>query len=129
MATFKTNDRISLTRIIEFVCNLDLSIVWEITIKKYVKNRTLQQNKLMWKWHGIMANEVGCTAKDWHQEMMRQFLTAKFYTINGKTQERAKSTKDLNVREFSEFLQHIDRHCSSFHGVLLPCPSDIQLNN
>lgn len=126
MATFKTSDRPSLTRIIEFICNLDLSVVWEVTIKRYVKNRTLQQNRLMWKWHGIMGNEIGCTADDWHQEMMNMFLPPKFYTIDDIAKERAKSTKKLTVKEFTEYLEHIDRHCASFHGVMLPRLEDMQ---
>jgi len=128
MATFRTSDKPSLTRIIEFICNLDLTVVWEIKIKRFVKNRTLQQNNLYWKWNGIMGQEIGCSSDDWHQDMMDMFLPPKFYTIKGVAKEKAKSTKKLTVKEFTEYLEHIDRHCASFHAVMLPRPEDMQRN-
>lgn len=128
MAKFRVNEHVGNHKCIDFICNLDLNQRWLVTVEKEKNNRSLAQNRMYWQWNGIMGNEIGCTADDWHQEMMRMFLPSKFYTISGKTEERAKSTKKLTVKEFTEYLEHIDRHCASFHGAVLPHPEDTQRN-
>ncbi len=112
-------------RVCIFINGLELSKPWDIGVKKYVKNRTLPQNKLYWKWNGILGQSIGNTANEIHVHLMDEFLPQKFVVVNGKESPIPKSTKVLNVKEFTEYLDHIYRHAASFHGLILPVPDEL----
>jgi hypothetical protein len=99
---------------------------WQIDIKPYKKNRTLAQNNLMWLWFTVIGNDLGYTEKEMYYLMTDKFLLEIEYKgLDGEVKKRRQGTSDLKVKEFTVFLEHVDRWAVSEMGIVLPCPSDI----
>tara|TARA_R110000737_G_scaffold201430_1_gene220806 strand:- start:1638 stop:2060 length:423 start_codon:yes stop_codon:yes gene_type:complete len=117
---------------------VDLDGSVEVVIRPYKKNRSFEQNRLYWKWIGIIADEIGDTQIAMHEIFKRKFLVpilaieAPFYNLlmvvaNGGTEDDRKelsrliSTSRLPIREFSLYLDQIDKHAASL-SIALPQP-------
>ena len=126
----------------ELVCDiiqgLDFDPLHEITIKPAKKERSISQNALYWKWLTILANEYGDSKEDRHfyykgkflvhifmrdDESYLEMITAiKLVKKQGMTAEyeslkkqviKMTSTTDCSVKQFSEFLNEIEKHAVS----------------
>ena len=105
---------------IERVQALNISTVWDISIKPYKKNRSLEQNALMWKLYGILGSELGYTPDEMHEALMRINLMPNIVdTIDGPVE--VYSTKKLKVKPMAEYLDSIYRFAAE-HGIKLPMP-------
>jgi len=105
---------------IDRIAALNISTAWDITIKPYKKNRSLEQNALMWKWLTLIGNELGYTKDEMHETFMRKFLPPiTVNTIDGPAE--VYSTKPLKVKEMAEYLNHIDQFAAEY-GIALPLP-------
>ena len=102
---------------------LNLETVWEVSIKPYRRNRSLEQNSLMWKWYGIIAADTGYTNDEIHEELMRKHLTPTCVNTPSGPVE-VYSTKKLKVREMTEYLEGIERTATGM-GIALPRPEDL----
>jgi len=101
---------------------LDIATVYEVTIKPYKRNRSLEQNSLMWKWYSIIANDLGYTTEEIHEEFMRKLLTPTIVkTPSGMVE--VYSTKKLKVKEMTAYLEGIERTATEM-GIALPRPYD-----
>ena len=127
----------------------------EIIIRERKVDRSLAQNSLYWKWVSIAGPDFGYTSDEMHDEFRIRFL-AKIYEANpdrhpalietlrnlrivarenkqlGLALHRqyilgAISTTDASVKEFTEYLDRIDKH-SAENDVRLPLPADIGLD-
>ena len=114
------------------ILKLDLEKPWDITIKPYVKKRSLDQNALYWKWLTIIHNETGQDLDDVHEILMRKFLEPRkvghlaraIVTQNENgTPFETWSTKRLTTAQFSEYLEKILAWASDF-GISLPLPEE-----
>ena len=101
---------------------LNKDTVWEVSIKPYKKNRSLEQNALMWKWYDILGADLGYTTEEVHEEMMRKLLTPVCINTPSGVVE-VYSTRKLKVKEMAEYLQGIERTATEM-GIGLPRPSD-----
>jgi len=108
-------------RVIATLTALDLDTLWTVEIAPYKKNRTLEQNALMWKYTDALGKHFGYSKDDMHEETMRLFLTPKSYVgMDGEIRE-VYSTKNLPVGEMSDFIDHLYQ-LGAENGVLLPVP-------
>jgi len=127
----------------------------EVIIRESSGNRSLAQNALYWKWMGIAGQDMGWEPDELHDEMRVLFLS-KIFEENperhpalietlgnlrivarsdralGVTLHRqyilgAVSTTDASVKEFTAYLNRIDKHCAE-NGIVLPLPADIGLD-
>ena len=112
-------------RVIDVLMALDLTKRWRVVIEPEKKRRSLNQNALMWKWHGIVAEATGHTANEIHEWAKLTFLPPAFITIDGKTVEIRKSTTDLDTREMSRFMDNYNAWAASEMGLVLPHPDDM----
>lgn len=104
-----------------------------VDIKEYRKNRTNSQNRLMWKWYGIIGDHVGMKPEEIHECMKARVLGVEEYTLPrfflGKDQGvprkllRPKSSTALNTKEMSEFMNAIEVLARSL-DIVLPYPDD-----
>ena len=101
---------------------LDIATVYEVTIKPYKRNRSLEQNSLMWKWYSIIADDLGYTTEEIHEEFMRKLLIPiTMQTPSGLVE--VYSTKKLKVKEMTAYLEGIERTATDM-GIALPRPYD-----
>ena len=92
--------------------------LFELTIKPYKKNRSLEQNALYWKWMMICADELGYTKEGMHQTFMRELLAPIIIdTPSGDVMEY--STRKLNVKEMATYMEQVSFTASEY-GVKLP---------
>lgn len=69
--------------------------------------RTLSQNKLYWKYLGIIEDETGNNADYLHELFRRTLLPPKFITVMGKEIKIPMSTTDLDSKEFTIYMDKI----------------------
>ena len=123
--TFILRDEAIRQHAIEFISKLDLKTVWQITIARHRKNRSLNQNSLLWKWYGEIAQDTGNTADDIHEFCKQKFLAPAFIELNGETKEIRRTTTKLNTKEMSEFMNQVEAWAASELGIALPRPEDL----
>jgi hypothetical protein len=112
-------------RAINKIKSLNLDKPWSVDIKPYKKNRSLAQNKLYFMWMKIIGDEIGYTSEEIHAIMADRFLTTEFVEYGGNKIKRDKSTSKLNTKEFTEYLESIDRWAAGEMGIVLPSPEDL----
>lgn len=117
-------DTDGLKRFLHIISNLNLDKVWQLEWKEYVKSRSAEQNSLMWMWNAIMGGEIGCTKDDAHEYIMRELLVPKIKEVKGKIIETY-STKGMNVKEMTNYLNMYHTWAGADMGVNLPLPSDM----
>lgn len=95
-----------------------------ITLKKYRKKRTDQQNRY---FYGVVvkviAEELGYSPKEMAKIIKGQFLV----TRGDDGFPRVWSTTELNTKRFEEFLEAVRRHYSSEFGIYVPLPNEIEM--
>ena len=83
----------------------------KITVEEANDTRRKAQNRLLWLWHNeYVVHRYNCAGEvfgplAWHEVFKEQFIgTDEPVKIKGKWIIRAKSTTDLNVKEFALML-------------------------
>ena len=112
-------------RVIRHINALNTDKPWMIDIKLYKKNRSLAQNKLYFMWMKVIGDSIGYTSEEMHAIMADKFLTTEFVEYGGDRIKRDKSTSRLNTKEFTEYLEKIDRWAASEMGIALPSPEEL----
>jgi hypothetical protein len=103
---------------------LPLDPVHVVTIKEDKPNRSVAQNRFMWKLFEIIGDFHGYTKDQTHREMMVLFLTPDVYTgLDGQVRE-IYSTSNLKVGPMSEFLEHLLQHGAEW-GLIMPMPGEV----
>lgn len=94
----------------------------QVEIKSLLNSRSQQQNRYMWGIvYKIIGDELGMTSEEVHEVYKEKFLSYK-KEIKGKFYTFTKSTTELNVVEFGEYLDKVIRHASSELGLIIPEP-------
>lgn len=91
--------------------------------------RTLQQNKFMW---GVVLKQIseqaqvgglGADAEGWHRYYKVMFLGYRFRKVRVPGKKRPsvtrelRSTKDLSVKAFAEYIDQVQAHAATTFGV------------
>lgn len=87
-----------------------------IEIKKWVKDRTYDQNRLLWKYYEIICESTGDDANSTHEFLKRKLLPPRFITVMNKTIKIPASTTKLSTIEMTNYLDKI----SALTGVQIP---------
>ena len=112
---------------VKAILDLDLEKPWDITIKPYVKKRSLDQNSLMHMWEQQIADETGNSKNAVHQRMMEEFLSPYQKIVMGKMTEYYTTTK-LSTAEMSNYLDNIHSFAAAW-GIHLPLPEEMHREN
>ena len=100
----------------------------EITIKKKNKRSTPQNSY----YHGVVVAEVRhglleigyqMTADETHEFLKQKFNSTQIITKDGLVIDVPKSTTELNVSEFSEYIERIARFAAEYLSVVIPMPN------
>ena len=100
---------------------LDITKKHIVVIKRYRKSRTVNQNKLLWMWYNLIADELGYKSEDIHEYYKAQFLTTINIEILGRSCFVPKSTTDLTTEEFGNYLEKIHNHALQIN-IYCPWP-------
>lgn len=125
--------------------NLD-QVPIEVVVHAGACSRSVQQNRLMWKWNSEIGNHMGLTKDETHELLKRKFAKPIFTRDNldyanmveavrvvykrgllleaehlAKEIVRLTSTSDFTTDEFSEYLKDIE-HFAATEGIALSIP-------
>lgn len=104
---------------------LNIEKPWIMELKLYKKNRSLAANRLYWLWIKAIGDEIGYESDELHAIMADKFLPDEVVEYGGKQIKKDKSTSRLNTKEFTEYLEKVDRFAASELGIVLPSPMDV----
>ncbi len=109
--------------VIKAITSLNVGKPWTVEIKRKTKQRSLNQNSLLHKWIGIIAEDTGDS-----QASMKADLKAVFAIIleNKVTQVkfRPMDTSEMTTVQMTEFMDRIYGWATSEMGIILPIPED-----
>ncbi len=98
---------------------------WEVTVKRWRKKRTLNQNALYWKWITEVVDHVsdytGYEKDEVANHCKQEFLPPKIIAIDGK-RSHYRTTTNLSTKEMAEYMDRIYRWASQELGLVLPSP-------
>jgi len=73
-----------------------------------------------------LGGYLGYSREEMHEELALMFLEPITYTgLDGEERTRRTSTTKLNVKQFAEYLEQIDRWAISEQQYSLPKPEDL----
>lgn len=91
-----------------------------IEIKEDKLTRSGAQNDIYWAWISIIGPELGYNKDETHRIMRHKFLKYDTTTDkDGTVVSELRSTTKLKVKDFSEYLNDIDRLMGEY-GIMLP---------
>lgn len=128
MPKYTIHDQDSMNVAIQTIGNLNLDKTFIMDLEPKKDSRSLDQNRLMWKWHGIVGNEIGHIPPETHIIVMKEILAPKHFEYKGEMYAEY-STSKLNIKEMSVFLRDYYIWANAEHGINLPCPEDMHYEN
>jgi hypothetical protein len=90
-----------------------------LEVKKYYKNRSVHQNRLLWDIYRQVSDQTGYETDEVHAQMGQMFLLDE----TGKI-PFVKSTTKLTTQEFSKFIDRIVRYFTVEAGLMIYLPED-----
>ena len=107
------------------IAGLDDGKAWRVSIKPYRKQRTLNQNSMLWAWYALVVDAIeadtGTDKDELHEFFKAKFCKPKAIELAGEWREM-RSTKVLNTAEMSEYMERIYAFCVERIGLALPTP-------
>lgn len=103
----------------------------EMLLQEFQSTRTLAQNRLLWWWmakirkHVLESEGKFYSDKQLYHYFCEMFLPQVVERTMGKIVERQRTSSELNVKEFTEFLTSIEQHCFDQLNFVLPRPEDM----
>lgn len=100
---------------------------WLVQVKEYKSNRSLQQNSFL---HAvplrIICDETGYDIEDMKAYLMGEAFGWEEFEIMGQKRKRPRlSTSELNVEQFSWFMEWIEKWAAEALGLIIPKPNEV----
>ena len=111
--------------VIGYINRLDISKLHTVEVLKKNANRSISQNSLYWLWLTCIESETGTERIDLHEITFKpRYIIPKKVMVLGKEEERV-STKDLDTKQFKEYLDKVQIFASTELSITLPLPEDL----
>ena len=88
---------------------LNLDKPKKVEVDEWKETRRSCANRLYWKWVSIIGDELGYERKEMHRELVYDLLGMETIEVGGKTVETLPSTHDMNVSDFSDYMEKVSR--------------------
>lgn len=113
--------------LLAFIERLPTQVKWRVTIKRYAKPRSNEQNRYLWGVpYKILADATGQPAEDWHEYMLGECFGWEEAEMFGRKKLRPmRRSSKLTTTEFSEFVAFIQQRAAE-HGLYIPDPNEEQ---
>lgn len=115
----------------EYIDELPDGKPFSVVIVRWQSKRTMDQNRLYWLWLNCIAKdgELGYTAEELHCVFAQKFLGARQKIMYGESAlVDVPSTRRLDTKEFSAYLEKIETFANTELGIPLPNPQDKYFN-
>ena len=85
--------------------NID-DAVWEVIVKPYKKNRSLEQNDMFHAWCGSIADKTGHSKEEIKNILIETvFGTEEYINLQGDQRTRIRQTSSMTLGEMSELIE------------------------
>lgn len=122
---FLLTSELARTEAMKVLADVDLNKGLEVWFKKHKAQRSYQQNRLMWMWLDILSEETGHSPLDLHEILKVKFLGTETRVLGGEEFVIARSTTNLNTKEFTNYLEKM-RDLGNTMDIRLPLPDDLR---
>jgi len=112
MKRYKVTSEEELEHLRKQIGELDLSQAWEVEVKPFAFNRSVQQNRRYWKLIQELGSYLGYDEGEMHELMKYKFLSYKQEML-GDEMVVIPSTSKLNIKEFVDYLSKVEVFASS----------------
>lgn len=110
------------------VGRLPLDKKWEVRIKEYKSNKTLEQNNTYWQWVDDIGNHLGNFKNEQDFDLRWMHLPPIFRDVQGKTVETRKTISQLKVDEMRKYMDRVSTWASS-EGIPIRMPEDLHAHS
>lgn len=93
--------------------NLDFTKLWRVEVNEYKHNRSIEQNKRLWKLYTALGDYFGYTSEEMHELLKFKFLSEE-KEIKGEKVTHIRSTATLNTEEMFEYQKQIQWWASQY---------------
>jgi len=107
MTRYKITSEETLENARKQIGELDLSKQWEVEVKPFQFNRSVEQNKRYWKLIEELGNFLGYDVGEMHGLMKYKFLSYKQEML-GDELVVIPSTSKLTIKEFVNYLSRVE---------------------
>ena len=112
MTRYKVTSKEELEHAVKQIGKLDADKAWDIEVKKFAFNRSVEQNKRYWALVTELGSFLGYEEQEMHELMKYKFLSYKQEML-GDEMVVVPSTSKLNIKEFVEYLSKVERFAVS----------------
>jgi hypothetical protein len=112
MKRYKVTSNEELEHVRKQIGELDLSQAWEVEVKPFAFNRSVQQNRRYWKLIQELGSFLGYDEGEMHELMKYKFLSYKQEML-GDEMVVIPSTSKLTIKEFVDYLSKVEVFASS----------------
>lgn len=111
MKRYKVTSSEELEHLQKQIGELDLSKAWEVEVKPFAFNRSVQQNRRYWKLIQELGSYLGYDENEMHELMKYKFLSYKQEML-GDEMVVVPSTSKLTIKDFVDYLSKVERFAS-----------------
>lgn len=98
---------------------------WTFECKQFRRPRSNAANKTLWMWYHVLSADTGVSVDDLHEYCKRKFLPAREVAVpDGKTIRLPGSTRLLDSKQFSDYMNCVQEWAIDTLGSVLPDPSN-----
>ena len=112
MTRYKVTSTETLEHVRKQIGELDLTKAWEVEVKPFQFNRSVEQNKRYWKLIGELGSFLGYDEGEMHELMKYKFLSYKQEML-GDEMVVIPSTSKLTIKEFVEYSSKVEVFAST----------------
>lgn len=116
---------------INHIKQLSSDKIYEVIVREHKEHRSSSQNRLYWGlWLKEIADYTGFEQDELHEMFRSEFLPAilgdeKRFSLFGKERVKRHSTTDCTTKQFTEYLNRVERFVNAEIGISLSHPEDI----
>lgn len=108
-------------RAIKVLSLIPLDKPQKVTVEPFIARRTNKQNARLWKLHGLVADHIGCSSADVHEDMLCEHYGYTEVTMPSGERKRVpnerSSTKDM--KKFAKFMEFCETFYITQFGIWL----------
>ena len=95
---------------------------YSVMIEDRKDSRSLQQNRLYWKWVGIIGDDLGYFKEEMHEALLNEFAPSYTYRdLKGKPQKENVRSSKMTLDQMDDYMMQVDRFAAEM-GIILPRP-------
>jgi len=125
MIEFIVTQKSGAEAVYNYLANIDIPKTLLVTVKEYRRSRSKEQNALIHVWFTYISKQYYLTHGElyspnvWKEYLKKMILGEEVIDVPHGTITRTKRTRDLNVGQMTEFMEHMVIYCATEFEIIL----------